>query len=77
VRWAALAIASVGVVALLWIGGELHYQSCVEQAKARTELTSDDLATFERQPPDEALTKFSIAVESKEHAIQGCSRLPF
>jgi hypothetical protein len=35
-RQAAWAVAILLVLALLWIGGELHYQGCVEAAAQRS-----------------------------------------
>ena len=32
---AALVLASAGVLALLWIGGELHYENCVKPRRLR------------------------------------------
>jgi hypothetical protein len=46
-RRAAWALAALLVLALLWIGGELHYQGCVEAAAQRT-AGDDDLSRLVR-----------------------------
>ena len=81
-RTAEQAVAAViGLLligALLWIAGELHYQSCIQAAQART------LAPTTRQgqlPPklDNAINRAlgRAPTESREGAVRGCSRLPF
>jgi hypothetical protein len=44
---AAWALAVLTVLALLWIGGELHYQGCVEAAAQRS-AGDDDLSKLVR-----------------------------
>jgi hypothetical protein len=46
-RRAAWALAILLVLALLWIGGELHYQGCVEAAAQRNP-GDDDLSNLVR-----------------------------
>jgi hypothetical protein len=46
-RPAAWALAILLVLALLWIGGELHYQGCVEAAAQRS-AGDDRLSHFVR-----------------------------
>jgi hypothetical protein len=46
-RRAAWTLAVLLVVALLWIGGELHYQGCVEAAAQRS-AGDDDLSNLVR-----------------------------
>jgi hypothetical protein len=46
-RQAAWALAILLVLALLWIGGELHYQGCVEAAAQRS-AGDDRLSHFVR-----------------------------
>jgi hypothetical protein len=46
-RLAAWALAILLVLGLLWIGGELHYQGCVEAAAQRS-AGDDDLSNLVR-----------------------------
>lgn len=46
-KGAAWALAILLVLALLWIGGELHYQGCVEAAAQRS-AGDDDLSRLVR-----------------------------
>ena len=60
---AALALATAGVLALTWVGGELHYENCVSTAQAQVG-TSDGSTS-------------SSKGSELEKRIDGCSRLPF
>jgi hypothetical protein len=44
----AIAAVALTVASLLWIGAELHYQSCLQKAEARTP-GQDDLSRLVRQ----------------------------
>jgi hypothetical protein len=46
--WIAFALAAVIAIALFWIGGELHYQSCLTAANARTQGANDSLSRLVR-----------------------------
>lgn len=59
---AALVLASAGVLALLWIGGELHYENCVTAAQAEVRAAGSSA------PPSRT--------GELEKRIDGCSRLP-
>lgn len=76
---------AVCVVALLaWIGGELHYQSCVQRVAASTSVVSHpvsgddfggdvfDKPTFARAAAVETSPELSRASKLRE-----CSRRPF
>jgi len=66
------------VVALLWIAGDLHYQSCIQAAQARTPAPSASQGSL---PPklnnalDRSLGR--TPTQNREEAVKGCSRLPF
>ena len=59
----ALVLATLGVLTLLWIGGELHYENCVAAAEAETRSTSGSSS--------------SLGAGELEQRVEGCSRLPF
>jgi hypothetical protein len=61
VKWAALALATVAVLALVWIAGEVHYDACVNAA-AKQRQVATETQSF--------LTDYNAR-------IKGCSRLPF
>jgi hypothetical protein len=69
-RLAAVVLAVVGVLALLWIGGEAHYQSCVSAAVARTPAPTKESTgnPFEDFATGSGTERFK--------AVDGCSRLP-
>jgi hypothetical protein len=46
--WIAFALAALIAIALFWIGGELHYQSCVTAANAKTQGANDSLSRLVR-----------------------------
>ncbi|HEX6227904.1 MAG TPA: hypothetical protein VFZ41_00390 [Solirubrobacterales bacterium] len=63
----ALAIGLAGLIGLLllaWIGGELHYRSCLTEAELRHPVA------YQQGVPD------SADVASREDAVAGCSRWP-
>ena len=74
----AAVIGVLLIVALLWIAGELHYQSCIQAAQARTSAPTTGQGQL---PPkidnaiDRALGR--APTESRGEAVRGCSRLPF
>jgi len=59
-------LATIAAGALLWIGGEQHYQSCVEHATGIVQTYSDH---------DKFLMGRGDNIPSK--ALSKCSRLPF
>ena len=66
-RSVAVAGAVAGVLLLLllaWIGGESHYRSCLAHAELANPVALGQAAS----PP---------AVQAREDAIDGCSRLPW
>ena len=65
-RWIAVTIAALGVIALLWMGSEMHYQGCVNAA---------DKATIPSKPGGNDF--FNEVDSQRKHRIAGCSRLPF
>jgi hypothetical protein len=70
-RWIAVALATVGVLALLWIAAEQHYQSCVAHSAAQVDAsasTQDSGGAFSSGP--------STTVTAKITRGGGCSRLP-
>jgi hypothetical protein len=66
-RLVALTLAFVAVLALLWIGGEAHYQSCVSAAEARTAGPTEELTG----------NPFLDSGGERIQAVNRCSRLPF
>jgi hypothetical protein len=71
---AAAAVAVLLALLLLaWIGGELHYRSCVADAEARNPVvyfstgTTGSVGSEYVRAPDEA---------PRSEAIDGCSRWP-
>ena len=76
-KWAALGIGALIAVALLWIGGEEHYRSCIETVEAR-----HPVALLEHGPRSiyrPAKPMFVFYGESgkfREAAIDNCTRLP-
>jgi hypothetical protein len=66
-RGVAVAIVLAGVIGLLllaWIGGELHFRSCLAEAELRHPVTLQQ----------GALADADLA--AREDAIDGCSRWP-
>jgi hypothetical protein len=67
-----LAIVAVGV----WSGSELHYQSCIAAAEARTPI-------WIVRVPNENLfggggtSDVARGGQARQRAVAGCSRLPF
>ena len=59
----ALVLAALGVLTLLWIGGELHYENCVAAAEAETRPAGSSSSLSRRG--------------EFEQRVAGCSRLPF
>jgi hypothetical protein len=70
VRIFAVVLATVAVLALLWIGGEAHYQSCVAAAEARTPAPTKE----SNGNPFEDFGEGSGG--ERFDAVSGCSRLP-
>src|SRR5258708_7976881 len=73
-RYAVLAVAIVGVLALLWIGGESHYRSCVDAAQVRTLNLAINVSRVNGPVQDSAAKRIYPA---RVKAVDGCSRLPF
>jgi hypothetical protein len=48
-EWAALLIAAIIAVSLLWLAAEQHYQGCVESAAARTDDATGELTPLVRE----------------------------
>ena len=69
-RAVAVVLAVVAVVAFVWIAGEVHYQSCIAHAEA----TTPNVARLQSNPGNRAQARPN---EAREHAVDGCSRLPF
>jgi hypothetical protein len=67
-----VAAVAVGVAALLWAAGSLHYQSCVNAAEARTYRSAGGIVLGGEPRPDP-----QIDVGARREAVQGCSRLPW
>lgn len=71
----AIVLAVLSVAALAWIGGELHYRSCVAAAEARTPVTSD--VAPEAFPGSGASpSPPTLSANGRSAAVNGCSRLP-
>ncbi len=72
-RWIAAALSLLIVVALLWVGGELHYRNCVN--------TASDRVTASDTQADEVRAQLLGLPTPRERQLQelrrGCSRLPF
>jgi hypothetical protein len=79
VKIAALVIAAIIALALLWHGGELHYIGCVKAADARYEplkrpgakkpgLSLNGTSHF--KPP------VDVTAHARAQAVAGCFRLP-
>jgi hypothetical protein len=76
---AALVIAALIALALLWHGAELHYLACVKTADARYEPLKRQGAkkpglslngTSHFKPP------VDLTAHARAQAVAGCSRLP-
>lgn len=69
VSWAVAAaigvVAIIGIVLLAWIGGELHYRSCITEADLRHPAPTG---------APSAATRLEQA--RREEAVSGCSRWP-
>lgn len=66
----AAVLATVAVLALLWLGGEAHYQNCVAAAVATTSALTKEV---EANP----FNGFGEGSGGERfRAVQGCSRLP-
>lgn len=76
-QWALLVTICVLLVlifgAVLWTAGEEHYQSCVDQATARTGVVSSN--TLGGSSFSDA-TGFDPGAQ-RVKAVNGCSRLPW
>jgi hypothetical protein len=46
--WVGFALAALIAIALFWIGGELHYQSCINAANTKTQGANDSLSRLVR-----------------------------
>jgi hypothetical protein len=68
----ALVLIGIGLLAVaLWIGGEVHYRSCVNAAK----VTGYDGGSFDLRI-DRASGK-TDATRTVQQLADGCSRLPW
>jgi len=67
VRMALLAMAVITTLALLWIGAETHYRSCVAAAEAENTV----------QVLQDRNGSTIVGQGARADAVDDCSRLPF
>ncbi len=75
-RAAALVVGALLIVALLWIGGELHYIGCVDSAEDRHPpliVTTTRESTGDRRQS----RREDLNADQRRRSVDGCSRLPF
>ena len=48
IAWLALVAVVLAAIALLWVAGELHYQSCIDKVNAKTQGARDPLTNLVR-----------------------------
>jgi hypothetical protein len=68
VKIAVLALLAVIAAGLLWGAGEMHYDNCVNAAKARAEAVDRT---------DAGSILESVSGDALREGVEGCSRLPF
>jgi len=79
-RTGLVAAAIVAVIALMWIGSEMHYRNCVNAAVASTPPPQRQPTASVEQDIENVLNgKPAIAAveTSRAQAVDACSRVPF
>ena len=78
---ATVLLASVGTLALLWIGGEQHYQSCVAKVSAQGQPWSTYAPAPKRQADgrvfqQDASGGSAVDLPKTRSALEQCSHWP-
>lgn len=53
----AIVVSVLALIALFWIGGEIHYQGCVDAVAAKTQGANDNLTRLVRANAVEKCTR--------------------